>query len=104
MCASRSALRTASPDEPAPRTAMSCARRSIARVSIPRGMVRRTLRYGQVEERARTPLSRRAWTHAALEAIAEGGLAAVAVAPLAIRLGATKGSFYWHFASRESLV
>jgi AcrR family transcriptional regulator len=68
------------------------------------GTVRRTLGYGQVKARARTPLSRRAWTHAALEAIAEGGLAAVAVAPLATHLGATKGSFYWHFPSREALV
>jgi Bacterial regulatory proteins, tetR family len=33
---------------------------------------------------------------AALAAIAKGGLAAVAVEPLAARLGATKGSFYWH--------
>jgi AcrR family transcriptional regulator len=41
---------------------------------------------------------------AALEAIAEGGLAAVAIVPLAERLGATKGSFYWHFASRQALV
>jgi len=41
---------------------------------------------------------------AALAAIAEGGLAAVAVVPLAERLGATKGSFYWHFPSREALV
>ena len=37
-------------------------------------------------------------------AIAEGGLAAVAVEPLARRLGVTKGSFYWHFANREALV
>jgi AcrR family transcriptional regulator len=44
------------------------------------------------------------WTGAALAAIADGGLAAVAIEPLAARLGATKGSFYWHFASREDLV
>src|SRR5262249_28261282 len=44
------------------------------------------------------------WAEAALEAIAEGGLAAVAVVPLAERLGATKGSFYWHFPNREALV
>src|SRR5262245_36782878 len=49
-------------------------------------------------------LSRDAWVRAALEAIAEGGLAAVAVVPLAERLGVTKGSFYWHFRSRETLV
>ena len=41
---------------------------------------------------------------AALAALAEGGLAAVAVEPLAARLGATKGSFYWHFAGRDALV
>jgi AcrR family transcriptional regulator len=52
----------------------------------------------------RTRLSRQVWVQAALEAIAEGGLAAVAVVPLARQLGATKGSFYWHFANREALV
>ncbi|MEC3979775.1 TetR/AcrR family transcriptional regulator [Amycolatopsis sp. H20-H5] len=44
------------------------------------------------------------WADAALEALAEGGLAAVAVEPIATRLGATKGSFYWHFANRDALV
>jgi AcrR family transcriptional regulator len=44
------------------------------------------------------------WTAAALDAMARGGLAAVAVEPLAVRLGATKGSFYWHFASRDALI
>jgi AcrR family transcriptional regulator len=57
-----------------------------------------------MEKRARTRLSREDWVDAALEAIAEGGLAAVAVVPLAERLGATKGSFYWHFPSREALI
>ncbi|GAB3110410.1 TetR/AcrR family transcriptional regulator [Streptomyces calidiresistens] len=45
------------------------------------------------------------WAEAALTAIREGGgLAAVAVEPLAARLGATKGSFYWHFTNREALI
>src|SRR3954453_8612881 len=44
------------------------------------------------------------WTRAALEALARGGLAAVAVEPLAKELGATKGSFYWHFADRSALL
>jgi AcrR family transcriptional regulator len=57
-----------------------------------------------MEKRVRTRLSRQDWVDAALEAIAEGGLAAVAVVPLAERLGATKGSFYWHFPSREALI
>jgi len=53
---------------------------------------------------SRTRLSRHAWVQAALEAIADGGLVAVAVVPLAKRLGATKGSFYWHFPNRDALV
>ncbi|MET7877686.1 TetR/AcrR family transcriptional regulator [Micromonospora profundi] len=44
------------------------------------------------------------WTSEALKAMACGGLAAVAVEPLAARLGATKGSFYWHFANRDALI
>jgi AcrR family transcriptional regulator len=44
------------------------------------------------------------WIDAALVAIAEAGIAGVAVEPLAIRLGATKGSFYWHFANRDALL
>jgi AcrR family transcriptional regulator len=49
-------------------------------------------------------LSAEDWTAAALAAIGRGGLAAVAVEPLAARLGATKGSFYWHFANRDALI
>lgn len=49
-------------------------------------------------------LSAADWEQAVLEVIAESGLAAVAVEPLARRLGVTKGSFYWHFASREALI
>ena len=52
----------------------------------------------------REPLSVRDWTEAALEALACGGLAAVAVEPLAKSLGATKGSFYWHFTDRNALL
>ena len=44
------------------------------------------------------------WTEAALRALARGGLTAVAVEPLAKQLGATKGSFYWHFADRNELL
>jgi AcrR family transcriptional regulator len=44
------------------------------------------------------------WAKAALAALAEGGLAAVAVEPVAARLGVSKGSFYWHFANRRALV
>ena len=41
---------------------------------------------------------------AAAEAIEEGGVGAVAVEPLAKKLGVTKGSFYWHFQNRDTLL
>lgn len=44
------------------------------------------------------------WAQAALNMIAEQGVSAVAVEPLARRLGVTKGSFYWHFPSRDALM
>jgi AcrR family transcriptional regulator len=61
-----------------------------------------TIRYrmGMAQRR----LSAEDWTTAALAAIADGGLATVAVEPLAARLGATKGSFYWHFTNRDALI
>lgn len=39
-----------------------------------------------------------------MEAFAEGGPYSVAVEPLARKLGATKGSFYWHFPDRRPLL
>jgi len=44
------------------------------------------------------------WTSAALAALARGGIAAVAVEPIAASLGTTKGSFYWHFDGRDALL
>jgi AcrR family transcriptional regulator len=44
------------------------------------------------------------WTTAALAALEQGGLSAVSVEGLARRLRTTKGSFYWHFASRDELL
>ncbi|MFE9646792.1 TetR/AcrR family transcriptional regulator [Streptomyces sp. NPDC006365] len=59
----------------------------------------------QRQQTKKARLSARDWADAALAAIGEGGgLAAVAVEPLAARLGATKGSFYWHFGNREALI
>lgn len=37
------------------------------------------------------------WLAAGLDALAEAGPGALGAEPLARRLGATKGSFYWHF-------
>jgi AcrR family transcriptional regulator len=52
----------------------------------------------------RQRLSREAWATAGLRALTAGGVAAVAVEPLAAALGTTKGSFYWHFSDRQELV
>ncbi|WP_196445402.1 TetR/AcrR family transcriptional regulator [Planomonospora sp. ID67723] len=52
----------------------------------------------------RRRLSAHDWAEAALEALGTGGVAAVAIEPLAVRLGTTKGSFYAHYANREALV
>ncbi|MFZ1377884.1 MAG: TetR/AcrR family transcriptional regulator [Geothrix sp.] len=50
------------------------------------------------------PLSRDAWVKAATNLIAQEGVQAVAVEPLALALGVTKGSFYWHFRNRDELI
>ena len=59
----------------------------------------RTVAYGSVVRRNRDD-----WTEIALRALAEGGLQAVAIEPLAARAGATKGSVYHHFPNREALL
>lgn len=57
-----------------------------------------------VRKGERTTLSAADWERAALDLIAEQGVQAMAIEPLARRMGITKGSFYWHFSSRESLL
>ena len=44
------------------------------------------------------------WQQAALDALSEGGLQHIAIEMIAKRLGVTKGSFYWHFESRDALI
>jgi AcrR family transcriptional regulator len=52
----------------------------------------------------KTLLTRDDWSRAALLAIGEGGVDAVAVDRLAKSLNASRGSFYWHFRDRADLV
>lgn len=54
--------------------------------------------------RAHARLSTADWERGALEMIAQEGVGALAVEALARRVGVTKGSFYWHFKSREALL
>ena len=56
----------------------------------------------EVADRKR--LTARDWTAAAIAALERGGVAAIAVEPIAASLGATKGSFYWHFGNRDALL
>jgi AcrR family transcriptional regulator len=64
-----------------------------------------TVRYRMlVRKPDQRPLSPDDWERAALGAIARGGVAAVAVETIAAELGATKGSFYWHFKNRDALI
>jgi len=57
-----------------------------------------------LEKFERTRLSAEDWESGALELIATQGVAALAVEALARQLGVTKGSFYWHFPTREALL
>ena len=57
-----------------------------------------------MSEDPRPRMSRERWAVAALKALAAGGLPALAVEPLARELGVTKGSFYWHYSSRDALL
>jgi len=52
----------------------------------------------------KTLLTRDDWVRAALEAVARGGVRAVRIEDLAERVGASRGSFYWHFQTREELI
>ncbi len=44
------------------------------------------------------------WVEAALDALVTDGIDAVQITVLARKLGVTRGSFYWHFDSREALL
>ena len=44
------------------------------------------------------------WIEAALLVLVEEGIEAVEITQLARRLGVTRGSFYWHFKTREELL
>lgn len=43
------------------------------------------------------------WIRAGLALLAREGIDAVRIEPLAVHLGVTKGSFYWHFKDRGAL-
>lgn len=63
-----------------------------------------TLLSTQDETRRQPQQTRGGWIEAALAVLVEGGIEAVQITQLARHLGVTRGSFYWHFKSREALL
>ena len=56
-------------------------------------------------EPKRAPLlTRDAWIEAALAVLIENGVHAIQITDLSKRLNVTRGSFYWHFESRDELL
>ncbi len=53
---------------------------------------------------SRPPQTRESWVIAAFNALYREGIENVRVERIAIELGVTKGSFYWHFKNREDLL
>lgn len=53
---------------------------------------------------ARLPLTREDWIHAAQRMLVKGGIDSVRVDTLAKELKITRGSFYYHFESRDELL
>lgn len=52
----------------------------------------------------RTQLDPDRWIEVAIDVLAREGIAGLRVEVLAKRCGVTKGSFYWHFKDRQSLL
>lgn len=66
------------------------ARKSARRATTPRG--------------GKNDLQRADWVRTGLRVLAQSGVDAVLIPRLANELGVTKGSFYWHFESRDDLL
>lgn len=63
-----------------------------------------TIRAPKNTSAPRTQLDRNDWIEAAIEVLAEQGIAGLRVEVLAKNFGVTKGSFYWHFKDRQDLL
>jgi AcrR family transcriptional regulator len=64
-----------------------------------------SIRQRMVKQKSLEPkLGKQDWIKAGLAVLAESGVEAVRVEPLAKRMSVTKGSFYWHFKNRNELL
>jgi len=55
-------------------------------------------------QKIRRGVSKAEWLEAGLQALSEGGVAALTIEGLAKSLGINKAGFYWHFKNREDLL
>ncbi len=55
-------------------------------------------------QKGRRGVSKAEWLEAGLQALSEGGVAALSVEGLAKSLGIAKAGFYWHFKNRDDLL
>ena len=55
-------------------------------------------------QRSRRGVSKAEWLETGLQALSEGGVAALTVEGLAKSLGIAKAGFYWHFKNRDDLL
>ncbi|MEM7069399.1 MAG: TetR/AcrR family transcriptional regulator [Pseudomonadota bacterium] len=58
----------------------------------------------RTESDTKPPLGRADWLRAALETFITHGVDAVQITKIAKQIGMTRGSFYWHFQSRDDLL
>jgi AcrR family transcriptional regulator len=63
-----------------------------------------SIRYRMVKKEEIAKLGQQDWIELGLKVLAENGVDAVRVEPLAKLLNVTKGSFYWHFKNRDQLL
>ena len=54
--------------------------------------------------KVRRGISKAEWLEAGLQALKEGGVAALSIEALAKSLGIAKAGFYWHFRNRDELL
>jgi AcrR family transcriptional regulator len=54
--------------------------------------------------KGRRGISKAEWLEAGLQALSEGGTAALSIEALAKSLGTAKAGFYWHFKNRDELL
>jgi len=63
-----------------------------------------TLSILKTENPTKSPLGRASWLTIALDTLIVDGINAVQITRLAKTLNVTRGSFYWHFKSRDDLL